>query len=411
MSATVPVPEPTRPRRRIGHRIGWRIAALILASGLAVTALTGCAASAAPGLIGVGERVVVLTTGAKHEPRPMLTARALAALRDAAQSRNVTDGLGGIGSVALVATADGHLSESLPLTPRRDNGEVEHGLRRDDLIEANVRKVSDTVADTTATEPGMDLLQGIDDAVAGVDDGVLILVSNGLSTDGGFDLRQVGWQADPEHIAAQLRERGLLPDLAGWRVLFTGLGATAGDQPPLPKPTRDKLIAYWQAICVAAGGSCEFDNTRFGTTPPVATVEQPVVPIPDVTSVTGPNGEVTTTLSDVVLGFAGDSAALSQSARDLLRETAVRINARLTDRPDAVVTVRGYTADPPPSTPESRRQLSQQRAKAVAAALTGWIPNQVVAVGDGAAPGTTAVVNGAFDEDRASQMRRVEITY
>ncbi|HEX2301524.1 MAG TPA: hypothetical protein VHH34_23985, partial [Pseudonocardiaceae bacterium] len=93
---------------------------------------------------------------------------------------------------------------------------------------------------------------------------------------------------------------------------------------PLPKPTRQKLTAYWTAICAATAASCEFDDTRFEHATPFPGPEMPVVPIPDITSVTGPQGAVTTTLSDRVLGFAGDSAALSPAALDLLADTAAR---------------------------------------------------------------------------------------
>ncbi|MGH3915432.1 MAG: OmpA family protein [Pseudonocardiaceae bacterium] len=399
---------------RVRDRVGIRIATVALAGSLLLAPLAGCAASSGlPVSTNGGDRVVVLATGTVHEPRPMLTDRALAELRAAANSTNVSDGPAGVGSVALVSTADGRFSPPLALTPRRANGAVEHGLQRDTLIEDNLRRVSDTVVAMTASRPGLDLLQGIDDAIAGSDHGVLILVSNGLSTQGGFDLRQVGWDAEPEYLVTQLRERGLVPDLSGWRVLFTGVGGTAGDQPPLPKPTRDKLAAYWTAICqAAAADSCEVDDTRFDRTAPVPGPEMPIVPIPDISSVTGPSGEVTTTISDRVLGFAGDSAVLSPAALELLRDTAARITAKLTSGPGAVVTIRGYTADPPGSTPQGREQLSRDRAQAVADALaTAGIPNKIVTIGGGAAPEMTAVVDGTFDEATAAAMRRVEIAY
>lgn len=383
-----------------------------MAAVLALGGLAGCASQpTVPLSAGLGDRVVVLASATSHEPRPMLTERARTGLRAGAQSSNVSDGPDGRGSVAQISTADGW-QVSLPLTPRRANGDVEYGLQRETLIEDNVREVGDTVRTLQATRPGLDMLQGIEDAVAGNDHGLLILVSNGLSTDGGFDLRQVGWDADPGRIVAQLRERNLLPDLSHWRVLFTGLGETAGDQPPLPKPTRDKLTAYWLAICAASAKSCDVDETRFARTGPAAGPDLPVVGIPDVSSVTGPGGEVTTTLSDRVLGFAGDSATVSPAALDLLGETAARINARLAGQPDALVTVRGYTADPPGSTSEGRLRLSEQRARAVAGALTAaGVTHRIVAVGGATAPGMSAVVNGGFDETRAVAMRRVEITY
>ncbi|MGH3932915.1 MAG: OmpA family protein, partial [Pseudonocardiaceae bacterium] len=69
------------------------------------------------------------------------------------------------------------------------------------------------------------------------------------------------------------------------RVLFTGLGGAAGDQPPLPKPTREKLTAYWMAICEAAADFCELDDTRFDRTLPLPGPDMPVVPIPDMPSI------------------------------------------------------------------------------------------------------------------------------
>ncbi|HEX2301525.1 MAG TPA: hypothetical protein VHH34_23990 [Pseudonocardiaceae bacterium] len=225
-----------RGATRLPGRLAGRIASTVIAGCLTLGALSGCATPGTPGTPAGGDRVVVLVSATTHEPRPMLTERARTALRSAANSTNVTDGPSGKGSVAVVTTADGRFSESLPLTPRRADGAVEHGRQRDTLIENNLRDVSDTVLATRAQRPGLDLLEGIDDAVAGRDPGMLILVSNGLSTDGGFDLRQVGWNAEPGQVAAQLRDRDLLPDLRGWRVLITGLGGTAGDQPRCPSP-------------------------------------------------------------------------------------------------------------------------------------------------------------------------------
>lgn len=273
---------------RVGNRV--RIAAFAVASSLVLAASAGCSTPHRT-LPTNGDRVVVLATATVHEPRPMLTDRALAQLRNAAESTNVSDGHNARGSVARVTTADGQFSSLLPLTPRDADGNVEHGLRRNSLIDDNLRVVSDTVIATTARRPGLDLLQGMDDAVAGSDHGVLIVVSNGLSTRGGFDLRQTGWNAEPEWIVAKLRERDLLPDLSGWRVLFTGLGATAGDQPPLPRTLRKKLAAYWMAICTAAADFCEVDHTRFDRTAPLPGPgpNMPIVPVPVITSVTGPH--------------------------------------------------------------------------------------------------------------------------
>lgn len=357
-----------------------------------------------------GDRVVVVVSGTANEPRPAVTDAVRTLLRDAANSGNVSQQGSGKSSVALVSAADGGDRRSVVLTPRRADGSLEHGLSRPALIDRNVASAVDAIAATTARKGGLDLLGGIADAVRGLPAGTLVVTSGGLSTDGAFDLRQVGWQADPAAIAAQLAAAHQLPHLDGWRVLFAGLGSVAGAQPPLPAPARDRLAAYWQAICRAAGAvACDVDQSRTPAEPSRATAATPVVPVPGVTSVTGPRGEVTTTVSDAALGFAGDSAVLSESARDLLRSLAGSITA---GRSDAPVSVRGFAADPPGSTEAGRRALAERRARAVAGALTeAGVTQRVDASGTGTQPGVTAMTGGRFDEAAAARMRRVEITY
>lgn len=377
----------------------------------------GCAVAPQQAGATSGDRVVVVVSGTANEPRPSLTGQALAVLRTAAASDDVSETNATRGSAAIVTSADGATEHTVQLTPRRADGSVEHGLSRQRLIDADVAAVTRAVAATQATRAGLDLLGGLADAVRGVQPGTLIVVSDGLSTAGGLDLRQVGWHAVATQVAARLHARDLLPNLTGWHVLFTGLGEVAGDQPPLPNPQRDTLVGYWRAICRAAGAaSCDIDQTRLPPTKPLATAAMPVVPVPDVSSVVGPHGEVTTTVSDGALGFTGDSAVIRPAARDLLRSLAPAIVGRLADHPDVVVRVRGYAADPPGSTDGGRTALATERARVVATALVAelaaaGLPNRVTATGVGTQPGVTAMVHGRFDEHVAATMRRVVITY
>jgi outer membrane protein OmpA-like peptidoglycan-associated protein len=360
--------------------------------------------------------VVVVVSGTANEPKPFATAATLKVLRDAADSTDVSAQGSGKSSVALISGADGtdgSDAQQIVLTPRRADGALEHGLNRPALVDRNVQDAADVIAATVARKTGLDLLAGINDAVRGISPGTLVVDSNGLATAGAFDLRQVGWNADAATIASRLKTAGQLPHLDGWRVLFTGLGAVSGAQPPLPEPARDTLARYWQAICTAANAlSCDVDQSRVPAQHPAATVATPVVPVPGVQSVVGPDGRISTTVSDSALGFSGDSAALSPAAKDLLRSLAGSISARLADRPDAPVTIRGYAADPPGSTAAGRQELATLRARTVAAALTGaGVTSPVDAAGVGTQPGATAIVGGRFDEPAAARMRRVEITY
>lgn len=360
-----------------------------------------------------GDRVVLLVSGSANEPRPFLPAAALKILRDAGESGNVTSQGTGKSSLALVGAAGGTSTKEILLTPRRADGSLEHGLQRTALIDRNVQAVVETTAAVAAAKPGLDLLEGMVDAVRGVDPGTLVVVSNGLNTSGAFDLRQVGWDADPREVARQLAVKNALPRLQNWRVLFTGLGAAAGSQPPLPGSVREKLGRYWLAVCERSQArSCEIDEQRVPANPPGAAVTTPGVPVPGVSSVVGESGRVSTTVNDSALGFAGDSAVLSPGAEDLLTTLAAGINARLAGQAEAIVTVRGYAADPPGSTAAGRAELADHRARAVADALEGsGVRQRIDVAGVGTEPQRTAMRAGRFDEAAAAAMRRVEITY
>lgn len=376
---------------------------------LAAAVLVSACGARAGAAGGDGERIVVLASASTNEPRPSLPPGIESRLAEAAHSQNATDGKNGKGSLAIVTSADGETAQTLPLTPRRANGAVEHGLQRENLIDANVQRVSDAVGGLAAIRPGVDLLSGIDNAVRGVGPGTLVVLSSGLSTAGGFDLRRAGWQVEPVALATELKTRGLLPELDGWRVVMSGIGATAGTQSPLSLPTRERLVAYWQEICRAAGAAeCLFDEARLDPRPPNGHVATPDVPVPGIVSVSGPDGTTRTTLTNDVLGFAGDSAALSPAAQGVLAELAMRIAAK----PAARVVVRGFTADPPGSTEQGRADLSAARAGAVAGALkAAGVAVPTDSSGGGTAPGMTAMSGGVFDEGVAVKMRRVDITY
>jgi outer membrane protein OmpA-like peptidoglycan-associated protein len=416
------------PRRRGAHQRLRRLARAVVA---VLLLLCGCGCTPAlggphpPGEAGAdcglpsdGERIVVLAAGTIHDPRPALTSRAVDELRSAAHSSTARSGKAATGSVAIVVSTDGTVRKVLPLTPRRSTCEVEHGFEREQLIEANIARVIATVSAVSATVPGLDLLRAIDNAVRGLPPGTLIVVSNALSTDGGFDLRRARWNLTDADLIRQLNERGLLANmLTGWHVLFIGVGDTAGDQPPLTKPARDVLTRYMCTIASAAGAaSCDVDRTPLDAVAPSTTVDTPLVDVPGISSVVGPDGRTTTTIENSALGFGPDSAELSADALTVLQAVAVRIAARLVEHPEAVVSVRGYVADPPTSTPLGRQQLSDQRAAAVARALAtalaaaGLAPRIDVA-GAGTPPGMTAMVDGTFDEAIAQSMRKVDITF
>ena len=174
-------------------------------------------------------------------------------LSDSMQQMLSSPGLTSSNAHAYVAFPGIPQPDVLPLTPYLPNGQVDWGPTRIPTLNANIAAIQQAVESHAARGP-FDLLETIAAAIKAVPPpATLIVISSGLSTAGGFDLRQVGWAANPSSIAAQLKARGLLPDLAGYTVVFSGLGNTAGRQPALPLPQQTTLAKYWLAICQAAG--------------------------------------------------------------------------------------------------------------------------------------------------------------
>ncbi|MGE0299002.1 OmpA family protein [Pseudonocardia sp.] len=350
---------------------------------------------------------MIVASATAAEPAPSLTPMARAELRAIAE--HPASGHRPGSGVAFLSTADRAGLTEFSLVPRRANGDIENGhIQRARLIDENVTAVATAVGRLAARRDGLDLLEGIARAVRGLDGGLLVVVSNGLSTTGGLDMRQVGWLADPVDVASELRSRRLLPSLRGWRVLLVGLGMVAGAQPAPGQPQHERLVAYWSEICAAAGAeSYTIDDLPIPATPPSSRASMPLVPVPATWSVVGPDGRTTTTITDNVLGFRGESAVIPAAGRALLARVAAEILARSA----APVEVRGFTADPPGWTPEGTAALARRRSDAVAATLTGAGITEVRSLGGGVAPGMTAVVDGRFVEALAARMRRVEITY
>ena len=188
--------------------------------------------------------------------------------------------------------------------------------------------------------------------------GTLLVLSSGLSTAGGFDMRQVEWGADPHAVAVWLNRRGLLPRLAGWHVVFSGLADTAGRQPALPLPQRNALTRYWMTICQVAGAaSCAVDAVTRPRPPARSTTPVPVVTFPRVTSFRGPQGQTTDVPADAFFSF--DSARLLPGADAVLEPLAAEARAQ-----SLQVTITGF-ASPDGGTDAYNLALSAARAQAV----------------------------------------------
>jgi outer membrane protein OmpA-like peptidoglycan-associated protein len=375
----------------------------MIAGAAAVTAvlpvtvlLGGCGLSP-----GNPENIVVAPSATMNEPDPMLAAPDTALLRNAGNTSSR--------AAAFIVNPNTGQAREVSLTPRRPDGQEDYGPDRDSELTANVRRVGQLVGQEAASRP-FDLLAMIAQAVRVISHpGTLIVLSSGLSTAGGFDLRQVGWGANPHAAAVALRRRGLLPNLAGWHVVFSGLGDTAGRQPAPPLPQRTELTRYWLALCQVAGAaSCTVDAVTRPDPEPRSMTPVPVVKFPEVTSFRGRHGRSRTTVPADEF-FAFNSAQLLPGANGILGPLAAKARGQ-----HLQVTIVGY-ASPDGGTTTYNLALSAERAKAVQARLIalGLPARQIVkAVGLGTAgkPRSACYRSGRLDEAVCGLLRRVVIT-
>jgi outer membrane protein OmpA-like peptidoglycan-associated protein len=343
---------------------------------------------------------IIAASATANEPTPVLSAAMLHLLQSAgADSTRAT--------AYVVAPGSGQ-ADTLQLTPHLADGDVDYGPTRSTALAANIGAVQRAVEHQAAQAP-FDLLADIIAAVkAAPPPATLIVLSSGLSTAGGLDMREVGWYASPGKIAAKLKRRGLLPSLAGYRVVFSGLANTSGRQPALPLPYQTILTSYWLAICQAAGAaSCTTDETTRPEPSSRSTTPVPAVSVPVVTSVRGPHHRITKTLPDSLL-FTFNSATLIPAADSVLRPIAQQARAA-----DELVTITGH-ASPDGGTAAYNRALSLRRAYAVRNRLIalGLSPGQITRVTGVGTAGLTpgaCLVGGHLDETLCAKFRHVVI--
>jgi outer membrane protein OmpA-like peptidoglycan-associated protein len=377
-------------RRPTGRMLLGLLTAISVASSLGA-----CGHEQAP------EEVIVLVASAtSNEPAAVLAPPDLADLRQAALSR--------AGAIAYVVNPNTGQPTIVTLTPLRPDGQRDYGPDQDRRLAANLTEVQRLLGRLGSDGP-FDLLSLLAKAVrVSAVPGTLIVVSSGLSTAGAFDLRQVGWYANPAAVAAQLKQEGFLPQLTGWRLIFSGVSDTAGRQPALPLPQQTELVDYILAICRAAGGeSCASDDLTRPDPPSLSAYPDPVVQVPVVTSVQGPRHWTGESIPADMF-FRLNSSQLLPGADSILGPLAARAMAY-----HLQVSITGF-ASPETGSPAYNKALSLARAHAVRVRLTalGVSPGQIVqVVGVGTAGETAAACyrGGRLDEAVCGKLRRVVI--
>ncbi|MGV9834266.1 OmpA family protein [Nocardia niigatensis] len=390
------------PSRRIGRRIraGLTAGAAIILSLVFLGGVIGCTTTPADT---VPSAITIVATATSAEPRVALPDSLVTELTDMAKQSKRT----GDATVRIVTSATGGTAGTRDLTPMRSNGQVQHApADADRQIASAVNNLADLAADAQADQPSLDALGLLDHASELPGD--IAFVSSGISTAAPVDLRVIGWGAKPDSIIDSIVRQGRLPNLSGRHVTFYGLGVAAGSQPSLPPFARTLVEQLWTGICQRAGAaSCVVAHDAPSPVAPVATLPVPVVPVPD--AITEGGCPVWASLSDATLHFAPESATLPANADDALSpivQAASRCNVQS-------INITGHIADTGSGRDDT--DLSGRRAHAVADRLVALgLPIQTLGLvtGKGAAePVIPNLVNGAFDEQRAEQNRRVELIF
>lgn len=369
-----------------------------------------------PALVQSGTTPILVPTATSAEPAP--------ALPDSLRADLAQLGDSDVGTCVAIATPQGRLL-ALPLTPRRPSGAMEHDApRRARLVEQNLDAVAEVLAAQAATEPGLDPVRAIRNAVRlHPTPTTMIVITSGVSTADPVDLRRLGWDSDIETTASAVTSVGWLPDLRGWRVRFTGLGHVAPGLPELPPPLRQRLVALWLAVSRAAGASSDTSedqvlpalrdhnrNHNLSRSRSRSTNVVPEVPLPRIVSpalTTAGSGSVSTTTWQLPasLLFGINSAVLTPGPDDALRRLV-----QAAHRSGGTVGVTGHT-DALTGNRAFNEALTLARAEAVALRLRAFGLNrrQITTVA-GAGSRYASAEQEAADPGLVSADRNVTVT-
>ncbi|WP_280483564.1 OmpA family protein [Nocardia farcinica] len=369
------------------------------AAGVMLSGVSGCTAPAGSS----PTAITIVATATAAEPAPALpdslNAR-LAAMAKAAKRP-------GQAVVTIITSGSGPVT-TIDLVPTRANGQVQHAaVDAERQIQAALGEVNSVLLQSRADQPGLDLLGLLDRATQRP--GEVHVISSGVSTTAPVDLRVVGWNTKPDATIDSIDRQGRIPSATDHHVTFYGLGVVAGSQPALPPFARSLLDKLWLGICARSGAAgCASEPGSITLRPPSSTLHVPEVPVPD--AVTDDGCPAWASLSDTVLKFAPDSADLPADADNALRplvDAARRCNV-------ARIDLVGHIADT--GTGDTRGDLAGRRARAVADRLLGLgLPPTLIGSVTGRDAREPVVPNfapdGSFDEAKARQNRRVELTF
>lgn len=238
-----------------------------------------------------------------------------------------------------------------------------------------------TATDIRAQAPQADVLDALAVAASEVPQGGnVIVLDSGLQTTAPLNFTTGLLNDDPQTIVDYLKRAGELPNLRGRHVYFSGLGWTASPQPALGVNNRNKVVAIWTQMAMAAGASCAYAAPNADTQeavpgrPPVAIVTPPPPAQP-------PGACSTTDLGDANnVGFDFDSTTFRDQAG---AHATLQKLANVMLRTGESLTLTGATSSE--GSDQYNLHLSLQRANAVKSTLVsmGVDGSRITTYGDG----------------------------
>jgi outer membrane protein OmpA-like peptidoglycan-associated protein len=266
------------------------------------------------------------------------------------------------------------------------------------------------IARAEPTAAGSDQLRALQEVARRTPDGGEALVlSNGVSTAGTLDMTRLPVVAVDAAAVAQAVPAAELPQGDGRTFTFYGLGEV---DPPVSQTARSWIADVTMALCRRSGATCERSDEigkRLPATDRGAVPEDGQVAWPVPEKVQLPDGSRRTDVPAALL-FAFDSAQLSPDAVAVVASVTADLGNA------ATLEVVGHTDSACPPDPRVCRDLSLQRAQAVADLLQrqhwdGPVPDIRV---DGVGPDQPLVADrdghGNLVPAAAARNRRVSIT-
>ena len=382
----------------------WQWPAVITAALAAATVLTGCGSSnssssalAATCLTDTAAPLALVVGVRSNVPTAQFPATATTLLETAANDEQ---------QISLIRI-DG--SPKI-FVPAKFSTTDKNSAARDQDVTKYLSTVINPImsGDLRAQVPEADILDALDLAASATGpNGNIVVIDSGLQTVAPLKYQTSGLlMSPPSDLVAFLKQKNLLPPLAGLHVLLSGFGYAQSPQPLLDQAERDNLIAQWEAIVRASGGCVTADPT--GNTVPAVAGLPPVgvVSLPATPSLAGNCG--TLVLSDAgSVGFVVGTAAFRDPAA--AQATLSQLAATLEKGTEHIKLIGSTSSE---GGDAINNPLSMKRAQAVQSALIslGIPASRITAMGDGSHwPGRVDDIGpgGALLPAQAEQDREV----